>query len=98
MSAMSLDLVAHTFSKLLKYSSSRVILDRFSIAHMYTGKNPELDKVGMEAVEAVLREARRMARGLPAEKRVAIEAICSEIDQLAKELAELQARGEVTAA
>ena len=49
----------------------------------------------MEAVEAVLREARRMARGLPAEKRAAIEAICSEIDQLARELAELQARGEV---
>ena len=43
----------------------------------------------------MLKEARRLARGLPPEKREAIEKICTEIEALMKELAELQARGEV---
>ena len=43
----------------------------------------------------MLKEARRLARGLPPEKREAIEKICTEIEALMKELAELQAKGEV---
>ena len=46
-------------------------------------------------MQSVLKEARRIAKTLPAEKRKFIEGLCDEIDQLAKELAELQARGEV---
>ena len=55
----------------------------------------EVNKRGIQAVEEVLKEARRLARGLPPEKREAIEKICSEIEALMKELADLQARGEV---
>ena len=36
-----------------------------------------------------------MARGLPPAKREVIEALCDEIEALARELADLQARGEV---
>ena len=59
------------------------------------GADAELNKRGIQAVEEVLKEARRLARGLPPEKREAIEKICTEIEALMKELAELQARGEV---
>ena len=47
------------------------------------------------AVKSVLKEARKIARTLPSEKRAAVEAMCNEIEALMKELAELQARGEV---
>ena len=59
------------------------------------GADAELNRRGIQAVEEVLKEARRLARGLPPEKREAIEKICTEIEALMKELAELQARGEV---
>ena len=59
------------------------------------GADAELNKRGIQAVEEVLKEARRLARGLPPEKREAIEKICTEIEALMKELAELQAKGEV---
>lgn len=55
----------------------------------------EVNKRGIQAVEEVLKEARRLAKGLPPEKREAIETICSEIESLMKELAELQAQGKV---
>ena len=42
-----------------------------------------------------MKEARKIARTLPSEKRAAVEAMCVEIEALMKELAELQARGEV---
>ena len=50
----------------------------------------------MEAVEAVLKDARRIAKSLPVAKRAEIEKICSEIEALAKELADLQAKGLVS--
>lgn len=43
----------------------------------------------------MLSDARKFAKTLPAEKKAAIEKICSEIESLMQELAELQARGEV---
>jgi len=49
----------------------------------------------MEAVEAVLKEARKIAKTLAPEQRTVIEQLCSEIEALSKELAGLQARGEV---
>ena len=55
----------------------------------------EVNKRGIQAVEEVLKEARRLAKGLPPEKREAIEKICTEIESLMKELAELQANGQV---
>ena len=61
----------------------------------FPGKDPETDKQGMEAVEAVLKEARKIAKTLAPEQRTVIEQLCSEIEALSKELAELQARGEV---
>ena len=54
-----------------------------------------MNRRGIQAVEEVLKEARRLAKGLPPEKREAIEKICTEIEALMKELAELQAKGEV---
>jgi len=48
----------------------------------------------MEAVEAALKEARKIAKTLAPEQRTVIEQLCSEIEALSKELAELQARGE----
>ena len=62
---------------------------------MYVGTDAELNRKGVGAVEAVLKEARKLARSLPPDKRAAIEQLCNEIDALVKELAELQARGEV---
>ena len=41
----------------------------------------------------MLKEARKLARTLPPEKRAAIEEMCNEIEALMKELADLQARG-----
>ena len=49
----------------------------------------------MEAVEAVLREARAIAKTMSPEKRAYIEQLCSEIEAMAMELAALQAKGEV---
>lgn len=60
------------------------------------GQDPETDKKGIEAVEAVLKDARRIAKSLPAAKRATVEKICSEIEALTKELADLQARGLVS--
>lgn len=54
-----------------------------------------MNRAGILAVESVLKEAKRIAKTLSAEKRAAIEKLCAEIDVLSKELAELQARGEV---
>ena len=56
----------------------------------------EVNRRGIQAVEEVLKEARRLARGLPPEKREAIEQMCTEIEALMKELAELQAKGQVS--
>ena len=54
-----------------------------------------MNKKGLQAVEAVLKDARRIAKTLSPEKRTAVEKICSEIEALARELAELQAKGQV---
>ena len=54
-----------------------------------------MNREGQLAVQSVLKDARRIARSLAPDKRAAIEQLCNEIDELAKELAELQARGEV---
>ena len=54
-----------------------------------------MNKAGIEAVMDVLRDARKVAKTLPNEKRVVIEKICSEIEALMQELEALQARGEV---
>ncbi len=54
-----------------------------------------MNKAGLAAVEAVLKDARRMARNMPQAKKAAIEKMCAEIDELAKELAALQASGKV---
>ncbi len=47
-------------------------------------------------MKAVLKDARRLAKGLSSEKKAFIDELCSEIESLAKELEELQARGEVS--
>ena len=59
------------------------------------GGDAAVNKAGLAAVEAVLRDARRLARHMPSAKKAAIEKLCAEIDELAKELAMLQANGEV---
>ena len=46
-------------------------------------------------MQSVLKEAKRFAKTLSPEKRAAIEKLCSEIDELTKELEALQAKGEV---
>ena len=79
---------------LLHSRSSKEFIEEFEIVNPL-GADAELNKRGIQAVEEVLKEARRLARGLPPEKREAIEKICTEIEALMKELAELQARGEV---
>ena len=43
----------------------------------------------------MLKDARRLAKNMPPAKKAAIEKICAEIDELAKELATLQASGQV---
>ena len=58
-----------------------------------SGADAELNKRGIEAVKSVLKEARKLARTMPPEKRAAIEAMCNEIEALMQELADLQARG-----
>ena len=60
------------------------------------GTDAELNKQGIDAVKAVLKEARKLARTLPPEKRAAIEEMCNEIEALMQELADLQARGLVS--
>ena len=55
----------------------------------------EVNRQGILAVQNVLKEARRIAKALPKDKRDYIEGLCAEIDALSKELAELQAKGEV---
>ena len=72
------------------------ILQLDTVAHTHTGQDSETDKKGLEAVEAVLRDARRIAKTLSPAKRAEVEKIISEIEALAKELAELQARGLVS--
>ncbi len=59
------------------------------------GTDPVINKKSLEAVEAVLSNARRIAKTLSPEKKAAVEAICSEIEMLMRELAELQANGQV---
>lgn len=54
-----------------------------------------MNKAAILALQSVLKEARRTAKGLPSAKKAAIEKMCVEIDELAKELAELQAAGQV---
>ena len=44
----------------------------------------------------MLKEARKIARTLPPEKKAAIEEMCNEIEALMQELADLQARGLVS--
>ena len=44
-------------------------------------------------MKEVLKDARRLARGLAPEKRAFIEKLCDEIEALSKELADLQAKG-----
>jgi vinculin len=58
-----------------------------------TGADAEVNRQGIEAVKSVLKEARKIARTLPPEKRAAIEEMCNEIEALMQELADLQARG-----
>lgn len=60
---------------------------------MYPGQDAALNREGILAVESVLKEARRMAKTLPQDKRAVIEELCTEIDAMVKELAELQAKG-----
>ena len=55
----------------------------------------EASKAGLASVNAVLKDARRLAKNMPPAKKAAIEKICAEIDELAKELATLQASGQV---
>lgn len=65
--------------------------------YMYVvGANAELNRQGIDAVKSVLKEARKIARTLPPEKRAAIEQMCNEIEALMQELADLQARGLVS--
>lgn len=65
--------------------------------HVYVvGANAELNRQGIDAVKSVLKEARKIARTLPPEKRAAIEQMCDEIEALMQELADLQARGLVS--
>ena len=54
-----------------------------------------MNKAGIVAVEAVLKDARKLAKNLSPEKRAEVEKICDEISKLLEELRELQARGEV---
>lgn len=54
-----------------------------------------MNREGILAVESVLKEARRIAKTLPQDKRTAIEELCAEIDAMTKELADLQAQGMV---
>ena len=60
------------------------------------GADAEVNRQGIEAVKSVLKEARKIARTLPPEKRAAIEEMCNEIEALMQELADLQARGLVS--
>ena len=59
------------------------------------GTDPEINKKSLEAVVAVLSNARRIAKTFSPEKKAVVEAICSEIETLMRELAELQANGQV---
>ena len=67
-----------------------------SVTCVYTGADAEVNRQGIEAVKSVLKEARKIARTLPPEKRAAIEEMCNEIEALMQELADLQARGLVS--
>jgi len=53
-------------------------------------------KAGLAAVDAVLKDAKRLAKNMSPEKKAAIEKICAEIEELSKELASLQASGQVS--
>ena len=61
-----------------------------------SGADAEMNKRGIDAVKGVLKEARKIARTLPPERRAAIEEMCNEIEALMQELADLQARGLVS--
>ncbi len=54
-----------------------------------------MNKKSLEAVEAVLSNARRIAKTFSPEKKAAVEVICSEIEALMRELVDLQASGQV---
>ena len=60
-----------------------------------SGQDQSVNKAGIVAVEAVLKDARKLAKNLSPEKRAEVEKICDEISKLLEELRELQARGEV---
>ena len=71
-----------------------VFLNPCDTARLYlctSGSDAAVNKAGLAAVEAVLKDSRRM----PQAKKAAIEKMCAEIDELAKELAALQASGKV---
>ncbi|KAL5479938.1 hypothetical protein EMCRGX_G023541 [Ephydatia muelleri] len=59
-----------------------------------TGTNAQTNKAGIQAVEAVLEEARRIAKTLPADRKAVIEGLCDELESLKKELAMLQSSGQ----
>ena len=59
------------------------------------GKSKETDEAGIAAVHSVTADARRIAQSFSPQRRTEVEKLCNEIDSLVKELAELQARGEV---
>lgn len=55
-----------------------------------TGEDVSSKQEGILAAESVLKEAKRIAKTLPPERRKALEDISSEINAMAKELAELE--------
>ena len=59
------------------------------------GTDAKTNKAGIQAVEAVLDEARRIARTLPADRKAVIEGLCDELESLKRELAMLQSSGQV---
>ena len=63
---------------------------------LLSGADASVNAAGIFAVKNMLKDARRLAKSLPQAKKAAIEAMCKEIDDLAKELAELQAYGQVS--
>ena len=66
-----------------------------------SGEDVSSKQEGILAAESVLKEAKRIAKTLPPERRKALEDISTEINAMAKELAELEttvgedAKGEV---
>ena len=67
----------------------------FLVCCCVAGTNAQTNKAGIQAVEAVLEEARRIAKTLPADRKAVIEGLCDELESLKKELAMLQSSGQV---